>query len=70
MYKLISNVLARQLSKALGKVIGESQNAFVKGRQILDVVMAANEIVDELISNKRVGVLCKLDMEKAFNNVD
>lgn len=31
-YKLISKVLVRRLSKVLGKVIGESQNAFVEGR--------------------------------------
>lgn len=34
-YKLISKVLARRLSKVLGEVIGENQNAFVEGRQIL-----------------------------------
>lgn len=48
-YKLISKVLARRLSRVLGEVIGENQNAFVEGRQILDAVMIANEVVDELV---------------------
>lgn len=49
-YKLISKVLARRLTKVLGKVIAESQHVFVGRRQILDAVVVANE----LVSNKRL----------------
>lgn len=63
-YKLISKVLTRKMSKVLGEVIGENQNAFVEGRQFLDVVMIANEIVDELVGQKKEGVIYKIDMEK------
>lgn len=49
-------------------IIGESQHAFVKGKQISDAFMIANEFVDELIINKKKGVLVKLDMEKAFDH--
>lgn len=58
-YKLIAKVLTNRLSKILRKIIGECEHAFVGGRHILDAVMAANEVVDELISNKKEGVLCK-----------
>lgn len=37
-YKTISKVLANQLGKVLRRIIMKSQNAFVKGRQILDLV--------------------------------
>lgn len=65
-YKLISKLLARRLTK----VLGESQHAFVEGRQILDVVKVANEVVDDLVSSKRDGILIKLDMEKTYDCVN
>ena len=42
LYKLLANVLANRLKKVLCKVITESQNAFLEGRQIL----ITNEVVD------------------------
>lgn len=38
-FKLISKVLARKLTKVLGDLIGDCQHAFVEGRQILDAVL-------------------------------
>ena len=42
LYKLLANVLANRLKKVLRKMITESQNAFLEGRQIL----ITNEVVD------------------------
>lgn len=69
LYKLIYKVLTRRLSKVLHQVIGESQHAFMNGRQISEAFIPANEMIDELVFNKRPGVLCKLDMEKTFDHV-
>jgi len=69
-YKLLSKVLAKRLSKVLDEIISECQHAFVYGGKISDAILIANETVDEAIRHNKKGVLCKLDMEKAFDPVN
>ena len=66
LYKLLAKALANKLKK----VLPSSQNAFVEGRQILDVALIANEAIHSLLKRNESGVLCNLDLEKAYDHIN
>ncbi|GAU50095.1 hypothetical protein TSUD_28830 [Trifolium subterraneum] len=70
LYKILVKVLANRLRLVMGRVISESQMAFVRDRQILDGILIANEVVDEARWAKKELMLFKVDFEKAYDSVD
>ena len=42
----------------------------MEGRQILDASLIANEVIDSMLKKKENGVLCKLDIEKAYDKIN
>ena len=66
LYKWLAKVLANRLKKVVGKVISKAQGAFVEG---IDAVLIANEAIDSALKNNENDILCKLDIEKAYDNV-
>ena len=42
----------------------------MEGRQILDASLIANEVIDSMLKKKEKGVLCKLDIEKAYDKIN
>ena len=70
LYKLLAKVLAHRLQGVLDKLISDSQNSFVRGRQILDSVLIANECLDSRLKSGIPGVIIKLDIEKDYDHVN
>ena len=62
--------MANRLRGVLGSVISDSQSAFVKGKQILDEILIANETVDEARRLNKELLLSEVDFEKAYDSVD
>jgi len=69
MYKIIAKVLAERLKQVVNKVVNK-QMAFIKGRQIMDAALIASECVDTRVRGEKAGILCKLDLEKAYDHVN
>ena len=70
LYKIITKVLANRLKRVMGKVVSNSQNVFVGRRQILDAILVTNEAIDLRKRSVGAGLVCKLDIEKAYNHVN
>ena len=70
LYKLLAKVLENRLKLVVGKVVSENQHTFIQGRQILDVMLIGSEAVDSRLKNNNLGLLLKLDIEKAYDHVN
>ncbi|WMV12004.1 hypothetical protein MTR67_005389 [Solanum verrucosum] len=46
------------------------QLAFIKGRQIVDAILMANEYVNARTRSSVPGILCKLDIQKAYDHLN
>lgn len=69
-YKIIAKLLAERLKRVMGKLVAGNQNAFIKSRQISDAALVANECVDYLNRKGIKEVVCKSDLEKAYDHVN
>jgi hypothetical protein len=69
-YKWFTKVLTMRLTPLAGKLISETQTAFILGRYILEGVIILHETLHELRVSKVPGVILKLDFEKAYDKVN
>ena len=70
LYNVLAKVLANRLKLVMNSVIGPTQMAFVKGHQIMDSFVIAEEVIHQWKKKGKWGVLVKLDFEKAYDCVD
>ncbi|XP_009335445.1 uncharacterized protein LOC103928158 [Pyrus x bretschneideri] len=70
LYKIVAKTLVSRLREVMGSTISPHQGGFVKGRQILDAVLIANELVEEVRQKKEEGLMFKIDFEKAYDHVE
>lgn len=57
-------------AEVLSGIVLREQGAFLQGRSMADGVLCANECVDASIWDGKPGVLCKLNLEKAYDHVN
>ena len=70
LYKMLAKLLANSLKRVIGKRVSKAQNTFMEGRQILNAAFIVNEAIDSSLKSKEWGILCKLDIEKAYVGIN
>jgi hypothetical protein len=68
-YKIISKVIANRLKPLLPTLISQEHAIFIEGRQIIDNIIHAHEIIHTLKIQRRGGVIIQLDLEKAYDKI-
>ena len=70
LYLIIAKALANRLREVINSLVRPAQTAFIPGRQILDSVMIAEEIVAAWQRKGTKGFMWKVDFAKAYDSLD
>lgn len=55
-YKLLSKFLTERIKRVMYKLVDSQQMTFIKGGQIMDAVLIANEAIDSRVDQKKPGM--------------
>ncbi|KAH9670245.1 hypothetical protein KPL70_016905 [Citrus sinensis] len=71
MYKTVTKILANRLKGILPELIRPTQTSFVPGRQIIENIVMAQEIIHTMRNKKgKIGQMAiKVDLEKAYDRL-
>ena len=72
-YKIISKILVERLKTHLSSIVSENQAAFIQGRNIMDNVVIAHEMLHSLKKRKRWAnsyMTVKTDITKAYDRLE
>jgi exonuclease III len=68
-YKIISKVIANRLKPLLPTLISQEQAGFMEGRQIMDNIIHAHELIHTLKTQRRGGMIIQLDLAKSYDKI-
>ena len=68
-FKIFTKALNNRFTPIAKELIGSNQTGFIKGRHILEGVVILHEVIHELKTSKRKGLILKIDFEKAYDKV-
>lgn len=69
-YKIIAKTLIERLKKVIDSLVDKHQMPFIKRRQTIDTAFIASEYVDTRLKGDAPGIMCKLDIKKAYDHVN
>ncbi|XP_071705014.1 uncharacterized protein [Rutidosis leptorrhynchoides] len=69
-YKIIAKLLSNRIKNFIPNLVGFEQSAFIKGRNIMDGVLIANESLEFLRSKHMKSMVFKVNFEKAFDSLN
>lgn len=69
LYKILSKTMVNRLKPLLDRIILAEQHGFFPGREIVDNILLAGESIHSLHSEKKKGMIVKLDVSKAYDRV-
>ena len=63
-------MVANRIKPILTHVISKEQSRYIEGRQIMDNVILAHEVIHSLKTSRTPSMLIKLDLSKAFDKAN
>ena len=69
-FKLITKTLAIRVTQGLSELIGPTQTAYIKNRQITDNLHLMQYMIEKVQDQNKEGMLISLDAEKAFDSIE
>lgn len=70
LYKIISKVLSLRMCLVMNEIVSHSLRALVCGKQIVDGILVANELVDGRKKSRKPDLVYKIDTEKTYDRLD
>jgi hypothetical protein len=70
LYNLIAKVFASRLARVVGDLIPKTQSTFLNGRQLMDGLVVANEVVNFAKETRKEFLILKVDFMKAYDSVE
>jgi len=69
-FKIITKIIAEKIKATLASFLTKDQHAFLKGRNILDVVANTQECLFSMTSKNSDAAILKIDLQKAYDYLD